>query len=136
MNNYRKYLQGHLKEVAREEKELEQKAGLAREKAGEIARQLARRFGVTKVCLFGSLAAGDFDQFSDIDLAVAGLPEREYLKAYGLAEEIARPFAVDLVLLENAVETLKERVQKEGIVLYDRQGEESSPLKTPDIGNK
>jgi len=50
------HAQGHLKEVAREEKELEQKAGLAREKAGEIARQLARRFGVTKVCLFGSLA--------------------------------------------------------------------------------
>ncbi|MGB9803641.1 hypothetical protein, partial [Desulfofundulus sp.] len=27
------------------------------------------------------------------------------------------------------VETLKERVQKEGIVLYDRQGEENSSLK-------
>jgi len=42
--------------VAREEKEREQKAGLAQEKTREIARQPARRFGVLKVCLFGSLA--------------------------------------------------------------------------------
>lgn len=56
MNNYRKYLKGRLIEVAREEKELEQKAGLAQEKTREIARQSARRFGVIKVCLFGSLA--------------------------------------------------------------------------------
>lgn len=56
MNNYRKYLQGHLIEVAREEKELAQKADLAQEKTTEIARQPARRFGVLKVCLFGFLA--------------------------------------------------------------------------------
>lgn len=136
MQDYRKYVQGHLAEVAREEKEQAQKETLAREKAAEIARQLARRFNVTRVYLFGSLATGDFDLFSDIDLAVSGLAEREYLKAYGLAEEIARPFAVDLLLLEGAAETLRERVQKEGIVLYDRQREENSPPEEATGGTK
>ncbi|MCL6448315.1 MAG: nucleotidyltransferase domain-containing protein [Armatimonadetes bacterium] len=127
----KKYITGHLRQLKREEKQIARKARQARAKAGEIARQLACRYGAKKIYLFGSLATGEFDQDSDIDLAVAGLPEEHHLKAYGLAEGVAQPFPVDLVLLESAVDSLKERVNKEGVVLYDGQGKKNSPAETP-----
>jgi Predicted nucleotidyltransferases len=129
--DYQKYVIAHLNQVSREEKEIVRKARLARAKAQEIARQLACRYKVKKVFLFGSLATGEFDEVSDIDLAVIGLPEEHFLRAYGLAEDAASPFPVDLVLLESAADSLKERVKKEGIVLYDCQGKKNSPAQAP-----
>lgn len=38
----------------------------------EEIRQLAEKYGIHKVILFGSRARGDFKRASDIDLAVSG----------------------------------------------------------------
>ncbi|MEW6274719.1 MAG: nucleotidyltransferase domain-containing protein [Bacillota bacterium] len=134
--DYRKYITGHLSQLSREEKQIAKKARQARTKAEEIARQLACRYGAKKVYLFGSLATGEFDRDSDIDLAMVGLPEEQYIKAYGLAEGLARPFPVDLVFLESAVDSLRERVNKEGVVLYDGQGKKNSPAQAPGRRNQ
>ncbi len=120
-----KYLAGHIKQIAREEKEIQKLARQAEKKAQRIAEVLLKNYGVSKVYLFGSLAWGDFTRDSDIDLAVVGLPEELFLEVYGVAEDMATPLKVDLVLLETAEPSLKERALREGKRLYDIQGEKN-----------
>ena len=79
-----------------------------RQKQGlEIARQCAKilkeRFGAERVVLFGSLL--DHQQMSwrsDIDLAVWGLPEKDYFKAVGVLLDIAEDFSLDLMEAQHA----------------------------------
>lgn len=73
----------------------------------KVARQCAdflkQNYGVTKVILFGSLL--DHQKMhlgSDIDLAVWGLPEKDYLKAVGYLLDLAGDFSVDLVEAQHA----------------------------------
>lgn len=126
-SEFEKYLDGHLKQIAREEEELQKLAGEAMKKANMIASKLAETFNISKMYLFGSLAWGSFQIDSDIDLAVEGLPEELFLMAYGVAENIAGSFKIDMVLLENAVPSLRERVIEEGTVIYDLRGEKDCP---------
>ncbi len=57
--------------------------------AREAASLLKADFGAERVCLFGSLARGTFRSKSDIDLAVEGLPEREFFRAAGRLQALA-----------------------------------------------
>jgi uncharacterized protein len=78
-----------------------QKEGL--ELAKKCANFLKEKYGVSKVVLFGSLL--DYEQMtphSDIDLAVWGLPEKDYFKAVGFLLEIADNFSIDLVEIQHA----------------------------------
>ncbi|MTJ46585.1 nucleotidyltransferase family protein [Dolichospermum sp. UHCC 0259] len=70
--------------------------------AQQCAKILKERFGAEKVVLFGSLL--DYQQMSwrsDIDLAVWGLPEKDYFKAWAAIDE-GHPFEIDLVEVQNA----------------------------------
>ncbi len=120
-----KYLAGHIKQIAQEEKETQKLVRQAEKKAQRIAEVLLKNYGVSKVYLFGSLAWGDFTCDSDIDLAVMGLPEELFFEVYGVAEDMAKPLRVDLVLLETAEPSLKGRALREGKRLYDIQGEKN-----------
>ena len=57
-----------------------------------------RDAGAREVYLFASAATGTMREGSDVDLAVAGLPPRQYFRAMGRAAEIlGRPLSlVDL----------------------------------------
>lgn len=48
----------------------------------ESAISILRKYGVTEIYLYGSLADGTFNENSDIDIAVRGLKPESYLKAY------------------------------------------------------
>lgn len=78
-----------------------------------IARDVLRSRGAESVYVFGSVANGTTTARSDLDLAVAGLPRAAYFAALG---ELMRtlPCEVDLVRLEDAPESLRERVRAEG----------------------
>jgi predicted nucleotidyltransferase len=77
------------------------------------AAELLRARGATTVYVFGSVATGRTGPRSDLDLAVTGLPVDRYFDALGaLMREL--PCDVDLVRLEDAPESLHERVQNEG----------------------
>ncbi len=89
---------------AREQSRLEtlqqrQKKGL--EVAHTAARILKNEFAATQVILFGSLLRDDFHETSDIDLAVVGLPERQYFKAVARLISLSE-FALDLVETQHA----------------------------------
>ncbi|MBI5852405.1 MAG: nucleotidyltransferase domain-containing protein [Planctomycetes bacterium] len=74
--------------------------------------------GAKRVIVFGSVARGNAEEDSDLDLAVEGLPSARYFeamaKAYGAA---SRP--VNLLRLEELGSTLRERVAAEGEVIRD-----------------
>ncbi|SHE84016.1 Predicted nucleotidyltransferase [Desulfofundulus australicus DSM 11792] len=90
------------------------KAALA---AAKRAAGVVRRHGGCRVWLFGSLAGGGrFDEHSDIDLAVAGLPrEADFWRLYADVLAAAEPFSVDLVLMEAAGPELRENIRRHGV---------------------
>ena len=91
----------------------------ARTTAGRLAEVLAQEFGVTRVFLFGSLAReGDFHPRSDLDLAVEGLAERQYLAAMERLEQEAG-MHVDLIDLSEANDRVLRSIGKEGRLLYE-----------------
>lgn len=84
----------------------------------EAAGQLKKRFGAKRVFLFGSLAHGAwYRPTSDVDLAVEGVSESDYWKAWRLVEEILGDRNVDFIDLEMAGDSLKQAVARHGIEL-------------------
>jgi len=68
----------------------------------ELVRKAAetlKSFGATDVYIFGSAVNGEFGEYSDIDLAVSGLPPEKFFKAMGKAEDILK-MEIDLVDLD------------------------------------
>lgn len=93
------------------------RAAIVEQRLSDIVRRLVDTFGVTKVVLFGSLLTGELHDGSDLDLAVKGLAPAEYWRAIDVATETAG-IPVDLVRLEEARDSLTERIQREGRVLH------------------
>ena len=85
--------------------------------ARSIARELVERFGAKKVMLFGSLARGGYSRWSDIDLAVWGIPPVEFFKAVSFATGFSETWEVDLVDGEDCSASLQDVILKEGIEL-------------------
>lgn len=112
-------LRSHLLKLRRQrERELAErkKAALA---AAQRAAEAIRRHHCCRVWLFGSLARGGrFDEHSDIDLAVEGLPrEVDFWRLYAEVLAAAEPFSVDLVPVESARPELRENIYQYGIEL-------------------
>jgi len=92
------------------------------ERAWEIARTIARllreEFGATRVVAFGSLAHHDwFNTWSDIDLAVWGIPAHRFYRAVAAATGLSSDFEVDLVDPENCWPAVRKAIEREGIDL-------------------
>ena len=111
------YISGWEKRKKKKDKQLVEKRKEALEKASIIADTLKHKYGVKKVVLFGSTAKGKFWQHSDIDLAVFGLDENNYVDVLWEASQLALPFSVDIVLAERASELLQQKIQGEGVEL-------------------
>jgi predicted nucleotidyltransferase len=80
------------------------------------AQLLRENYGAQRVVLFGSLATGSVSEASDVDLAVEGLPGPRYYAALSdLMALLSCP--VDLVRMEEAPESLRQRIAAEGEVL-------------------
>jgi predicted nucleotidyltransferase len=63
------------------------------------AANVLKSFGATDVYLFGSVAKGTNNEYSDIDLAVSGIPPEAFFKAMGSTmDAIKREF--DLIDLD------------------------------------
>ena len=66
--------------------------------AHRIATMLYSDFGATQVAVFGSLAERySFSKWSDIDIAVWGIPNDKYFRASSVASDISGLFKIDLV---------------------------------------
>ncbi|MFZ3101977.1 MAG: nucleotidyltransferase domain-containing protein [Desulfitobacteriaceae bacterium] len=87
----------------------------AREKAEKVAKALRDSFPNVEVYLFGSLTTDMFELGSDIDIAVKGLLEEHYFKAYRIAEDIVEPIPLDFIQFEFAQDSMKERIVRDGV---------------------
>ncbi len=80
--------------------------------AKNSAEILKKQFGVKRVVLFGSmLNLEDLSPYSDIDLAVWGLPANAIFKA-GAAIEKGHEFPIDLVEAEKAKPYIRQAIDK------------------------
>ncbi|MCI0530265.1 MAG: nucleotidyltransferase domain-containing protein [Nitrospira sp.] len=87
----------------------------AREAAEACIRVLKEQFGAREVYVFGSLAGqSPWHSRSDIDLAVEGLPPKEYMRALStLWELLPEGLELDLITLEDAPPELVARIKGE-----------------------
>jgi uncharacterized protein len=107
-----------LQRVEREKRALALRQERAWEVAGRAARLLKADYGVKRVVLFGSLARGQgFHSRSDIDLAVWELDERLLYRAASQLLDLEPGIEIDIVMTEEAPETLKRTIESEGITL-------------------
>jgi len=83
--------------------------------ADECARVLTERFGVRKVHLFGSVTGeSPWHNRSDLDIAVEGLTQQNYLRALSALDKLLPPeLELDLITLEDAPPELAARIQGE-----------------------
>ena len=109
-----KYKYGWIKRKKEKEAALKLKHQLALKKAGEIAQVLKDKYGIRNVVLFGSTVNGRFWEHSDLDIAVYGMDERQYLDIVWELSEIALPFKVDLIPTEKASARLLRNIEEKG----------------------
>lgn len=82
-------------------------------------RQLAMKYGINRVILFGSRARGDYKRVSDIDLAVSGNDVIRF--ALDVEEQTSTLLMFDIVNLNGPVqEELLASIASEGRILYEK----------------
>ena len=80
--------------------------------------ELAKKYGVKKVMLFGSRARGVFKRTSDIDLAALGGNFDRF--ALDVKEDTSTLLKYDIVNLDRDMQDeLREAIYREGIVIYE-----------------
>ena len=80
--------------------------------------ELAKKYGVKKVLLFGSRARGDFKRTSDIDLAALGGNVDRF--ALDVKEDTSTLLKYDIVNLDRDMQDeLWEAIYREGIMIYE-----------------
>ena len=85
----------------------------------EEIRNLAQKYDIEKVILFGSRARGDFRRTSDIDIAVTGGDIARI--ALDVDEETSTLLEYDIVNLDRDMQDeLRESIEKEGRILYEK----------------
>jgi len=107
-----------LKQREKKKEELRRKA---LKEAKKLSFALAEAFPYEKLYLFGSaLKKQTFTPHSDLDLIIKGLDEDLFLKAYAFLLKKSS-FSVDLKPWESLRNNIKEKVEKEGVLLYEKK---------------
>ena len=92
------------------------------DKTIEQVKQLAYRYGVPKLVLFGSRARSDHHARSDYDFAVWGCtPQQRAQFSDAVENDLDSLYSVDLVFVsEHTDAALLQNIEKDGICLLDR----------------
>ena len=91
-----------------------------RAEASRLANEMAGRFPFRRLYLFGSVADGrPLSVWSDMDLAVEGLPPGRFLDLAG-ALAAASSHTVDLKPMEELAADQRRRIALEGVLIYER----------------
>ncbi len=95
-----------------------ERTGIKQDVIREI-RELAQKYAVDQVILFGSRARGDFKEKSDIDLAVKG---GDFVRfSLDVNEETTTLLKFDIINLDEKIQDeLMESIKREGRLLYEK----------------
>ena len=95
-----------------------EQTGIKQQVINEIC-ELAQKYNVEQVLLFGSRSRGDYKRTSDIDLAVKGGDIDRF--ALDVDEETTTLLEYYIVDLDEPMQTeLLESIQKEGKIIYEK----------------
>ncbi len=90
----------------------------AQQLAREAAQRLREKFGARRVVLFGSAVEQSlFTRWSDVDLAVWGVPPERFYAAVAAVTSLRVDIPVDLVDAEQCSEDRKKTIEHEGVEL-------------------
>lgn len=85
-----------------------------------VALFLHQGYECKRIYLYGSVITDKaLAPWSDIDLAIEGLDKEKFLKAYAFFLKNSR-FPIDLKPFEELDSSIKERIKKEGKVIYGK----------------
>ena len=76
-----------------------------------------KTLGCEEIILFGSLADGTFNEFSDIDLAISGIPPRNFFKAVAELPSIL-DHKVDLIPLDYISVDFAKKIRERGEIVF------------------
>ena len=118
-DKYAPYIAGLVARERQHRRDLRERATQAMTVARQGADFLRRHYPVTRVRVFGSLLQPErFHEHSDIDMAVEGLPPKDYLRAWSLlnggSPELKHDFEIDLVTPENCRPAIWNSIEHEG----------------------
>jgi len=113
-------LHSYQRAARRRQQAEQQQVAQRRARAWELARQAATKlkaeFGVERVMAFGSLTHADrFTQWSDIDLAVWGLTDRNWLRASAAVR--VGDIEINLVDVQTCTPEVLASIEHEGVPL-------------------
>jgi len=96
------------------------------QKVQEQIKELAQKYAIEKIILFGSRARGDNSEKSDIDIAVYPMPEFQNIGRFTSdIDELNTLLKVDMVFINKDTEAkLIHNISKEGVVIYERPSAE------------
>ncbi len=98
-----------------QEKKLKEKFNVAWYEARRGAAMLKNDFEAKKVWVFGSLLdSSRFNDWSDIDLAVEGVPDSRYYSAVGAITRLITQYKVDLLDINECKEYIRKEIIREG----------------------
>ena len=109
----------HLKKTVEVEKQYLKKRY---QKAWEIAKKAAailrQKYNAQQVWVFGSLTNKEmFNLWSDIDIAVKGVPAELFYKSVGEVTSLTSDFSIDVVDIEDCSFSLRENIEKGGVLI-------------------
>lgn len=84
--------------------------------------ELANNPKVEELIVFGSRACGDYDTYSDVDLAVVAptFTKAEWVMLYAQAiHDIRTVLKISIVNYVSNPERLKKRIRQNGVVIYE-----------------
>jgi predicted nucleotidyltransferase len=87
-----------------------------------LVKPVAERYGVERVCLFGSYARGEATPKSDIDLRIDSGAISDYFALAGFHRELQKDIStsVDVLTTGSLSTDFLRRIQGEEVVLYER----------------
>ncbi len=119
------YVKNYIKESNIEEKRKQKLYYKLNKRIRKIAKKLGPKYNLRTIYLFGSLLERDsFHLNSDIDIGVKEIESKKYLDLWGDFEK-GLDHKFDLVNMDRCNKRLKNHIEEEGEIIYDRKKKKS-----------
>jgi len=113
--NHKEYPLFHSK-THKDLRERKRRYELAWKEAKKAADFLKKEYNAEKVYVFGSMTNPmRFNQRSDIDLAVSGIPDDKFFQAIGALNRLIPTFDIDLVDIKDCKAFIKREIFENGV---------------------
>lgn len=118
VDEFAPYIAGLVRRERLRRRRMRERATQALEAARAAADLLRRRYGATRVRLFGSVLHPErFHERSDVDLAVEGLAPQDYLSAWASLNGPGGEFEIDLITPDMCRPAIWKSAEREGVEL-------------------